>query len=102
MYSNIVIAVVTWSALARPLGADRVAANYQQPEGSAPNTYTATQFSSYGEDESFPFDLSLMVIPVLVVVGMALLFPTTTKVTARRRREVQGKTYTHITVTPDT
>ncbi len=106
MYSNIVKAVAAWWALARPTGADHVPTQYQQPsysDGGGPggqNTYTPTQFghadapyhASPEDDEmSAVLDLSLVVIPVLVVVGMALLFPTTTKVSVRKRREVQGK-----------
>jgi len=40
---------------------------------------------------SRPFDVTLLVVPVLVVLGVALLFPTTTRVAARRRREVGGR-----------
>lgn len=78
------------------------AASYEQPTGyAAPITgYEQTQYetgysspsaygSSYGvaEEDDGGFGFNLFVIPILIIAGLALLFPSVTTVNVRRKRE---------------
>ena len=81
----------------------------EQPASSYSSSEPISSYSpssnSYGETTSYeeesqlnPFDLSLIVIPILIVAGFSLLFPTTTNVTTRKRRNTLGKANTHHTI----
>ena len=64
--------------------------------GSYEPSYGAT---GYGEPET-PFDISTLIIPLLIIFGLSLLFPTSTTVdvnAAERRRRSLGKKNTHCT-----
>ena len=73
--------------------------SYAEPASAA--GYEAP-YSGYGalEDEAAPFDISTLIIPLLVIFGLSLLFPTITEVAVNRKRRhaVDGKkthTYTN-------
>ena len=67
------------------------ATGYGAPDYDDAPSYGAT---SYGEPES-PFDISTLIIPLLIIFGLSLLFPTTTTVevdpAARRKRSASKK-----------
>jgi len=62
--------------------------------GSYEPSYAPT---GYGEPET-PFDISTLIIPLLIIFGLSLLFPTSTTVDVnaaeRRRRSLGKKTHT--------
>lgn len=75
-----------------------------------PLSYPAqTNAESYvDEGQNDAFDFSLIVIPLLIIAGISLLFPTITNVETRKRRHTFGKhthrytcihTYTLVTLT---
>ncbi len=52
--------------------------------------------SGYGAEEE-PFPISALIIPILIIAGLSLLFPTITSVSVRKRRHAEhGKYSTHI------
>jgi hypothetical protein len=69
------------------------AAGYEQPYDQS---YAAP--TSYGQGYDAPVaaapaagpNLGLIIIPLLIVAGLALLFPSTTLVTVRRKRDTEG------------
>ena len=69
---------------------------------SEPLSYSSQSSTGYGESTSYEdgqqqnaFDLSLIVIPLLIIAGVSLLFPTITNVTTRKRRNTDvGKIIT--------
>lgn len=76
-------------------------ASYGAPEasyGAPAASYGATGASSYGgyetvgyEEEGGGFDLSTILIPILIIFGLSLLFPTVTSVSVnRKRRDIEG------------
>ena len=67
---------------------------YEQPSAAG---YEAP-YSGYGaleDDAAAPFDISTLIIPLLVIFGLSLLFPTITEVAVNRKRRhaVDGKIY---------
>lgn len=46
--------------------------------------------SSYGAEEE-PFNISTLIIPLLIIAGLSLLFPTITTVSVRKKRHAEGK-----------
>merc|ERR1711997_74742 len=64
--------------------------------GSYEPSYGAT---GYGEPET-PFDISTLIIPLLIIFGLSLLFPTSTTVDVnaaeRRRRSLEGDHQTDV------
>jgi len=64
--------------------------------GSYEPAYGAT---GYGEPET-PFDISTLIIPLLIIFGLSLLFPTSTTVDVnaaeRRRRSLEGDHQTDV------
>lgn len=54
------------------------------------DTGYAPASTGYGEEES-PFSLSTLLIPILIIAGLSLLFPTITSVSVRKRRHADGK-----------
>jgi len=82
------------------------AAGYEQPSGyAAPSGYEQPSYESgYGApsgyssgygvaDEGGEFDLRFLMIPILLIAGLALLFPSVTQVQIRKKRsedEVSG------------
>jgi hypothetical protein len=79
------------SAYAAPSsGYEQPAAAYEQPYEQS---YAAP--TSYGQSyEATPApalpNFGLIIIPLLIVAGLALLFPTTTIVTVRKKRDSEG------------
>lgn len=71
---------------------------YAAPSGgySQPSSYGYSDVSGYEEEG---FDLSTIIIPILIIFGLSLLFPTITSVAVnRKRRDVDGSTgKTHTT-----
>lgn len=84
------------SAYAAPsTGYEQPAAGYEQPYDQS---YAAP--TSYGQSyDAAPVaaapaagpNLGLIIIPLLIVAGLALLFPSTTLVTVRRKRDTEGE-----------
>ena len=77
------------------------AQSYQEPSDGygAPAASYDYGTSGYGEEEAFP--ISTLIIPILIIAGLSLLFPTITTVSVNRKRrhaEDAGKhTFTHFT-----
>jgi len=81
------------------------ASGYEQPSGyAAPSGYEqpaydsgygATGYSSgYGvaeENGGGGFDPSMLIIPILIIAGLALLFPSVTSVNVRRKRHAEDE-----------
>lgn len=72
------------------------AASYDAPAASydAPSDgYGVADASGYGatgygaEEEAFP--ISTLIIPILIIAGLSLLFPTITTVSVRKRRHAE-------------
>ena len=65
---------------------------YAEPAYAAPQTGYGV---SYAEEEA-PFDISTLIIPILVIAGLSLLFPTIINVEAnaagRKRRDIGKST----------
>ena len=72
---------------------------YESPSGTGYESYEASA-PGYGEVEtaSGGFDLSTLLVPILIIAGLALLFPSVRNVpvNGRKRREAGGKA-THFT-----
>jgi len=67
-----------------------------EPLSYPPSTSYVDATSNEEESQSNTFDLSLIVIPILIIAGVSLLFPSITTVTTRKRRNAAGKnTHTH-------
>lgn len=49
--------------------------------------------SGYGAEEG-GFDISTLIIPLLIIAGLSLLFPTITTVSVRKKRHAEGKKHT--------
>ena len=81
------------SAYAAPSsGYEQPAAAYEQPyeqSYAAPTSYGQSYDAAPAPAPGFP-NLGLVIIPLLIVAGLALLFPSTTTVTVRRKRDTQG------------
>lgn len=63
----------------------------QQSSGyAAPSSYGGYETAGYEEDGGF--DLSTIIIPILIIFGLSLLFPTVTSVAVgnRKRRDLDG------------
>ena len=74
------------------------ASGYESPSASGYESYEASA-PGYGEIETSTggFDLSTLLVPILIIAGLALLFPSVRTVpVSRRRREAGGKP-THFT-----
>ena len=75
------------------------ASGYESPSASGYENYEASA-PGYGEVEtaSGGFDLSTLLVPILIIAGLALLFPSVREVpvSGRRKREAGGKA-THFT-----
>jgi hypothetical protein len=80
------------SAYAAPSsGYEQPAAAYEQPyeqSYAAPTSYGQSYDAAPAPAPGFP-NLGLVIIPLLIVAGLALLFPSTTTVTVRRKRDTQ-------------
>ena len=73
-----------------------IASSYYDPEPVA--TYSSengplgeSTYSTETDSPASSIDFSLIVIPLLIVVGISLLFPNITNVTTRKRRYAGGK-----------
>ena len=96
---------------------DAPASGYGTPPADPPATYGAPEpsydtpatgygvqdtsgygVSGYGAEEA-PFDISTLIIPLLIIAGLSLLFPTitTVPVARKRRHATDGGKYIHIT-----
>lgn len=70
---------------------------YAQPSGySAPNDYSSgygnsVYSSGYGAVEEEGIDLSMLLIPVLIIAGLALLFPAVVTVEVRKKRNAEDE-----------
>jgi len=79
------------------------ASGYESPSASGYESYEASA-PGYGEIEtsSGGFDLSTLLVPILIIAGLALLFPAVRTVpvnsAGRRKREAGGKPQTLYTV----
>ncbi|TRY70297.1 hypothetical protein TCAL_09639 [Tigriopus californicus] len=72
---------------------------YEQPSAGYGSSQSYSQPSGYGgydvgyEEEGGKFDISAVIIPILIVFGLSLLFPTITSVAVgnggRKRRDVE-------------
>ena len=112
LFSILVGFVVMVTGDNHPNSNQLVSSNYIQPSPSPSSVYNLHQNAiytsseplsyppssnyvdptSYEEDSQLnPFDLSLIVIPILIIAGVSLLFPSITTVTTRKRRNVAGK-----------
>ena len=72
------------------------AASYDAPsDGYGVQDASGYGASGYGaEEEAFP--ISTLIIPILIIAGLSLLFPTITTVSVRKRRSADaGKTQKH-------
>jgi hypothetical protein len=83
------------SAYAAPSsGYEQPAAGYEQPyeqSYAAPTSYGQSyEAAPAAAAPSFP-NLGLVIIPLLIVAGLALLFPSTTIVPVRRKRDTEGE-----------
>merc|ERR1711971_1455568 len=67
------------------------ASGYEQPSASGYESYEASA-PGYGEVEtaSGGFDLSTLLVPILIIAGLALLFPSVRNVPVSRRRREAG------------
>ena len=63
---------------------DQPSYGYSAPEPS----YGAPQYYEDDGDKGFP--IAALLIPLLILAGLALLFPTVTTVTGRKKRDVDG------------
>jgi len=81
------------SAYAAPSsGYEQPAAAYEQPyeqSYGAPTSY-GQSYEAAPPAPAFP-NLGLVIIPLLIVAGLALLFPSTTTVSVRRKRDTEGE-----------
>lgn len=83
------------SAYAAPsTGYEQPAAGYEQPYDqsyAAPTSYGQTYETPVAAAPAAGPNLGLIIIPLLIVAGLALLFPSTTTVTVRRKRDTEGE-----------
>ena len=95
-----------YGAPAASYGAPAPAPSYEAPAASygapapsggyaAPSTGYGYEATSYEEEGGF--DLTAIIIPILILIGLSLLFPGIVFVNVRKRREAieGGKTHTH-------
>lgn len=78
-----------------------LASTYYDPQPAAAysseQSFGESAYSTETDSQASSFDLSLIVIPLLIVAGISLLFPTITNVVTRKRRNAGGKnTQTHV------
>ena len=80
-------------------GYSQPSSGYSQPSSSYGGGGSAAGYGSGGYDvggyDDGGFDLSVIIIPLLIILGLSLLFPTITSVavSGRRKREAEyGKT----------
>jgi len=52
-----------------------------------PASYDYGSSPGYGAEEA-PFDISTLIIPLLIIAGLSLLFPTITTVSVRKKRDI--------------
>lgn len=71
-----------YSEPAQSSGYAAPAASYSSGSGSGYET------SAYQSDEE-PFPLTALIIPLLIIAGLSLLFPTITSVAVRRKRDLE-------------
>merc|ERR1712045_318925 len=64
--------------------------SYEQPADGygAPSSYDYQASGYGGEEEAFP--ISTLIIPILIIAGLSLLFPTITTVSVRKRRSADA------------
>jgi len=69
---------------------DAAAPSYETPSSGygEPSFDSGYGASSYGAEEE-PFNISTLIIPLLVIAGLSLLFPTITTVSVRKRRHAE-------------
>ena len=68
-------------------GYGQPSSGYEQPQ-SGYGDYGATGFAETAPAEAGGLDLSTLLIPILIIAGLALLFPSVTSVAVRKRRDV--------------
>ena len=68
-----------------PSGYDAPATGY----AAEPSYDSGYGVSGYGEEGGF--DIATLLIPILILAGLSLLFPTITTVSVRRKRHAEGK-----------
>ena len=74
-------------------GYQEPSSGYEQPSGYEQSGYEQSgyetdpyQTSGYGAVEEGGFNLSMLILPVMILAGLALLFPSVTTVTVRKKR----------------
>ena len=69
---------------AAPSSYDAPATGYGEP-------YSDSGYGVSGYGEEGGFDIATLLIPILILAGLSLLFPTITTVSVRRKRHAEGE-----------
>jgi len=79
-------------------GYQEPSSGYEQPSGYEQSGYEQSgyetdpyQTSGYGAVEEGGFNLSMLILPVMILAGLALLFPSVTTVTVRKKRSSEDE-----------
>lgn len=76
------------SGYAEPASGYEQPSGYEQSSGYEVDPY---QTSGYGAVEEGGFNLSMLILPVMILAGLALLFPSVTTVTVRKKRSAEDE-----------
>lgn len=93
----------SYGAPAPSYGAPAPSYGAPAPSYGAPSTGYG-QEASYGYEEEGGFDLTAIILPLLILLGLSLLFPGIVSVNVRKKREAmeEGKTQQQHTLYPTT